>query len=205
LLARKRVESVPSRDSAIRTARIVGRGRSALGILLSEVLRELDVGLCDRDDVDLILALITHEDVAEVIPPHPRASVIAILPVGDERLAKRAIACGAAACWALDTSLDLLRALLRTVPTRGSETAWLPALGTRVRALLASLRTSGGDYPRHAIPRDAEPRLHRALLRDGNWASRLGTYARLEATLMRLDAEQVSELEAAIQADLLGP
>lgn len=94
----------------------------ALRVLLADVLDELglDLDLGDRGAGKLVLALVYVESMAacealEAEVLRANVPVLALLPVMEERLCRRACERGAAACYALGTPLDNLRAIVRAL------------------------------------------------------------------------------------------
>lgn len=202
--------------------------------LLSDVLGEAGIELNVRppEHPDVVLAAVhgSSIDAVSAVLSSARqlaqqAPVIALLPIGDDRLAQRCIQLGAQGCWALDTPLSLLRSLLGTMVAlpsassaprgrlgRSSEHNF--RLGPQARALLGVLREqhAPGSYPQPTVGQDAEERIERAVRKDLAWqrmnarevpeSFTFGVHARLEVTLMRLDAHATSLIERAVQADL---
>lgn len=83
----------------------------------------LDIELVEPDQApDLVFAVIALRDPFRTLASAqaaggPRTPIIAILPIADERLSRRALVAGAQFCWPLDGSLQTLRAtLLGMVP-----------------------------------------------------------------------------------------
>jgi hypothetical protein len=204
-------------------AAMVGDSEPGLERLLADVMAETDLDLVlegAADSTEIVFAVVTRGDVVSVIQEvrkhAPNAPIIALISIRDDRLARRTIDCGAQACWSLDTGLDLLRFQLvtqlgaqrRASPVSTFDSADLFVLGPRARAVVADLRGSAlpHAYPRRAVGRDAEERLEAALRADFGHSPpspfRIGIYARLELTLMRLDAAAIDQVEQAIQADL---
>lgn len=216
-------------------AALVGGDDPHLYRLLSDVLSEAQIELpsaaptkpdvvltvIDGSSIDSVTACIsTARDLAADAP------VIALLPIGDDRLAKRCIQLGVQGCWALDTPLSLLGSLLTTLVVsltpppnvhRGRLTLSGESnfkLGPQARALLGVLREQNlpERYPNPTVGPDAEERIERAVKQDLAWqrvnarelpdAFRFGVHARLEVTLMRLTAHATSLIERAIQADI---
>ena len=91
----------------------VGTIEDSLQSLLEDVL-EVEIVNVARDP-DLVFAIIGPRDpfrvlaAAQVAARH-QAPIIAILPIADERLSRRALVAGARFCWPLDGSLQSLRA-----------------------------------------------------------------------------------------------
>lgn len=203
--------------------------------LLSDVLSEAHIDLSTRPPKhpDVVLTVIdgsSFDSVSTCVSNARRiaelAPVIALLPIGDDRLAKRCIQLGVQGCWALDTPLSLLQSLLKTMVLAPSMAPSAPRgrltlsgeanfrLGPQASALLGVLREQNlpDQYPNPNVVHDAEQRIERAVKQDLAWqrmnsrevpdSFRFGVHARLEVTLMRLDANATSLLERAIQADI---
>jgi hypothetical protein len=197
---------------------LLGRPTSGLERLLSDVAGEVGLALAfvaPESGADVVFAVVSPGDVVSVLYVARRngtAPIIALLAVGDERLARRAVDCGAQACWALDTSLDLLRFhLLTLVASPAPQPASARSafrLGRHARRLMEALRRSStaDGYPASAITPDAERRLEVAmrldLKREVPRPFRLGVRARLELSLMRLAGTAIERIEQAVVADL---
>ena len=95
-------------------ARLAGRPVPGLSNLIADVMSELEMDLVLADDPppDVVFAVVGPSDVTQVIlgarARNPTARIMAILPVSDERLARRAIDCGAATHYDMDTPLSRL-------------------------------------------------------------------------------------------------
>ncbi len=98
-------------------AAFAGAAENELRAVLIDVLADLAIDLDDSGiRPDLVLAFIGRNDVEEVVAAAcargQGAPVIAVLPFFDDRLARRAHACGACGFWPLDTSTRELRRTL---------------------------------------------------------------------------------------------
>jgi len=107
----------------------LGPDDAALRVLLADVLGELGLDLEFEPALrgggagELVLALVYVESMAacealEADVLRAGVPVLALLPVMEERLCRRACERGAAACYALGTPLDNLRAIVRSLRTR---------------------------------------------------------------------------------------
>jgi hypothetical protein len=183
-------------------------------------MRELgmELELCSlASRPQLVFAVVSRDDVVEVVCRAKRAApapLVAILSIGDERLARRAVDAGAQACWSLDTPLELLEFHLLSLLSSGATTvtenrsAPIFVLGTRARAVLVDLRerSRANLYPRQRVPPDAESRLESAIRADAarqRSPFEFGIHARLELTLMRLEPHDIARLAQAIEADVV--
>ncbi len=98
----------------------------SLRSLLSDVLGDMGIALRAAGDAvrpDVVLALVQREDsVSRVLKvagtEAGAAPVFVLLPFEDERLRRLALSLGASGCYALGTSLELLKGLLRNVVGR---------------------------------------------------------------------------------------
>jgi len=213
---------------------LIGGEDAHLHRLLSDVLAESGIELgAGSKPPDIVLAVVEgsgSEALSALLSQARRVAgsspIVALLPIGDDRLAKRSIQLGAHGCWSLDTPLSLLRSLISTLlpelvkeagaTQRGGAVADERTfrLGPASRALIELLRAQNppGIYPRPTVEADAEERIERAVRQDLAWqrmnsrqvpdSFRFGVHARLEVTLMRLDAQAASQIERAIQTDL---
>ena len=119
---RRREEVVPQAKPAMAAKRavLVGSTDSHVRSLLADVLRdiniEIELGGVETSSADAVLAMVERVEGIQVIPEarsrFGRAPIVAILPLGTHRLATRAIAAGAQACYLLDMPIDRLRGLL---------------------------------------------------------------------------------------------
>src|SRR6266511_1674632 len=140
-------------------AMLVGASDQRLRELLTDIFDELGIELCTPESVadaaagggmvDFAVAVVGRDDLARILAEARRltgqAPVIAILSLDDPRRAKQAIACGADAVYALDTSLGGFRTeLIRLISRRsGQERPSSPSdaivftLGLRGRAAIS--------------------------------------------------------------------
>ena len=104
----------------------LGPDDTALRLLLADVLDEMALdlalvpGLRGGTSDKVVLALVYVESMAacealEAEVLRANVPVLALLPVMEERLCRRACERGAAACYALGTPLDNLRAIVRAL------------------------------------------------------------------------------------------
>ncbi|MCC6994579.1 MAG: DNA-binding response regulator [Deltaproteobacteria bacterium] len=100
----------------------LGPDEPALRLLLTDVLGEvgLDLELGGRSRGTVVLALVYVESMAacealEADLLGIDVPVLALLPVMEDRLCRRACERGAAACYALGTPLDNLRSIVRSL------------------------------------------------------------------------------------------
>jgi len=100
---------------------LVGSVDASLRALLEDVL-EIEFVHAEHCP-DLVFAIVGLRDAFRVLAAaqeaaRQRAPIVAILPIADERLSRRALLAGARFCWPLDGSLHSLRAALaRVIPT----------------------------------------------------------------------------------------
>jgi len=122
--------------SARRRAIVVGTDDPHVCSLLTDVLRDIQLEVRTADATggepgeppDVILAMVDRvngvRSITEARAGHRGVPLVAILPLGTHRLATRAIAAGAQACYMLDMPIDRLRglllALLSDAPASGS-------------------------------------------------------------------------------------
>ncbi len=102
----------------LRPAVVVGDCDAACRALLEDVLADLGIALDDhvRQAPELALAIVEYDDVAAVTQARGLAGaapVVAILPMRDGRLARKALGAGADAFHALDTPIGLLQSTVR--------------------------------------------------------------------------------------------
>jgi DNA-binding NarL/FixJ family response regulator len=101
-------------------AAVAGAAENELRAVLIDVLAELEIDLDEHVlRPDLVLAFLGRDDVEEVMAVARErgqgAPIIAVLPFLDERLVRRAHACGATGFWPLDSSTRELRRTLQGV------------------------------------------------------------------------------------------
>jgi hypothetical protein len=199
-------------------AAVVGESAPGLERLLSDVLGELDLSVqlvATVREAEIVFAVVTAENVVATIVTARSAGgeVIALLPISDDRVSRRALDCGARACYALDSPLQrlsfLLMAVLMDLPASATAARYttLFRLGSNARDEIAHLRAiSVGAFPAFPMARDAEARLELAIRADVGRAPprpfRFGACGMLEVTLMRLDRASIERLETAIEKDL---
>lgn len=104
------------------TAAVTGECDPALRAVLADVIEEVGLVHAARPETmapDVLLAVVSCNDATGVITSARSraggAPVVAILAMSDVQTAARAMAAGASACYALDTSLDRLYAILLAV------------------------------------------------------------------------------------------
>ena len=117
----RRYEEAVARPVAVtRKAVLVGNTDPHVRSLLADVLRDInidvEVGDAQTSSADAVLAMVERvEGIHAITDAKARfghAPIVAILPLGTHRLATRAIAAGAQACYLLDMPIDRLRGLL---------------------------------------------------------------------------------------------
>lgn len=187
--------------------------------LLADVLEDagLTLELVPRaGDAELVFAVLGREPAVGTLVglrQEGARRLLALLPMHDDRAARRALEAGADLCFALDTPLERLGVaisglLAGPAPPRQAGDAF--ALGPRARRVLGELRAFARRQPTpiYRIAADAERRLEAAIRADGGGRRarpfRLGERARLEVARMRLDVLAVERLERAVEADLDG-
>jgi len=197
-------------------AAVVGSTPDGLERLLEDVLDEVGIRLeisPAPDEAEIVFALVRREDVVATIcglKQRGAQRIMALLPVRDDRVARRAIDAGAHACYSLDAPVERLSFLALTVLADSKQEPRPPLfrLGARGREVVQELRVFAARQPdaTYRLYRDAEERLESAIR--GDYGRRVprpfrfGLHARLETTLMRLDALAVERLERAIDLDL---
>lgn len=125
--------------SEIRRVRtvLVGDSQSFEGLLV-DVLRDLrvEVEVIAIGQPDLVFAVVREHDVFGVLKLANEAAsgahVVAVMPMRDERLAQRAILCGAGSVCSLDGPLDALRvALMQALARRALQGPGVDPRGLR--------------------------------------------------------------------------
>lgn len=200
-------------------AALVGAAPSGFDRLLADVLEDVGLTLelvARPEDADVAFPLVQRDDVVATICGLKQRGVgliLAVLSVRDDRVARRAIDAGANVCHTLDSPVERLGFLVLTLlasSTKPARPVDQLRLGARAREVLHELRVfaARAAEPTYRIYGDAEKRLESAVRADYGRARprpfRFGICARLETTLMRLDAIAVERLERAIDADLAG-
>lgn len=200
-------------------ALLVGDVPRGLERLLADVLE--DAGLTlelvpGAGEAELVFAVFGREQAAATLftlRQKGARRVLALLPMQDNRAARRALEAGADLCFALDAPLErlgvaILALLAGPAPPKREGGAF--ALGPRARRVLRELRAFSRRQPApiYRVELDAERRLEAAIRADCARRPlrpfRFGVRARLEVALMRLDVLATERLERAVDADLDG-
>jgi hypothetical protein len=121
---RTRTEELPAVSAAGQRlpqmyAAVVGTDDPQVCSLLTDVLRDINLEVrptVEESAPDVVLAMVDRINgvraVTEARAAHRGVPLVAILPLGTHRLATRAIAAGAQACYMMDMPIDRLRGLL---------------------------------------------------------------------------------------------